>query len=310
MGSIIMYTVKEAMETTIFYVELKGWYKTNEVKIGERVFPRREFVVEGFEVESSSLYDFVMESVDETTTPKGVAPRVFVEKEEVHFWKEDALSKYGEGCDKEDYDSEDDWEQDVLKCYVESLGVNATILDFQYFESSQDYLLEQYVISSWGCTGNKYASGKHYFDNVFLTEEEANDELFRRVYEYDFLEDCNRNTQYYNSYKEAHEAGIEMLCNEWRLDEEVVESVLRRQSIADQLLHKRSQTEEKAHQIQYEVDMSSMDEYLKLLTYIPNEKYKDTCARLSKLIGRKINTKVFHGAVKKFRNNYETNKNE
>ncbi len=111
-----MVTVKEAKDTTIFTI------------------------VNG-EVVKNNLYDFVMESVDETTSPRGVEPRIHVRPDE----------------------------------------------DAGTFE-----------VWTWGVRGNNPV-----YLMSFNTKEEAEDWVFERVFEFDFLEDDQRDISYFDTPEEA-----------------------------------------------------------------------------------------------------------
>ena len=93
------------------------------------------------EIEKTNLYDHIMESADETTTPRGVGKRLHVRE------------------------NEDE----------------AT-----------------YELWSWGALGNN-----PYFIDSFDTEEEAEEELFARTYEYDFMTDDQRDTSFFYTRDEA-----------------------------------------------------------------------------------------------------------
>lgn len=153
------------------------------------------FVVEDNEIEEVNLYDFIMESVDETTTPRGVAPRDFIEEIEI---KED-----------DEYYLWDEFRH-LTDEEKEKGGV-------------------VYTISSWGASGNNYSQGDRYY----MDEEYAENEFFKGVWEYDFLPDDQRNTCYYESFEEAGEDLYEGLSCEWCCDIEVVKSVLRKQEVVE-----------------------------------------------------------------------------
>lgn len=312
MGSIIMYTVKEAKEKTVYFYEFQGISTPYEVKIGNRTFSRSRFEPTGLSIEKTSLYDFVMESVDTTTTPKGVGPRQFIEKEEITFYKDTAIDRCGDDVDQNEFPNKNEWEIAVVNKYIKSLKIKLasfkeiTISDFQYFEKSEDYLLELYIISTWGVNGNNYKNGKYDYTNVFLTEEEAENECFRRTYEYDFSNDTSRNITYFFSEEEAYNEGVETLAENMGIDEDVLRSILRKQKIVDNLRTQQqlkiAAQQRKAAEIQEKKDLELLADYISLIEPITGEKYKETCSRLSKALGSKISTKAFHQCVKAIRN--------
>lgn len=102
------------------------------------------FVINNYknEVEETTLYDHVMESAEETTSPRGVMRKVFVEEVD----------------------------------NGESIA---------------------YELRKWE------AGGRARTIDTYLTEEEANDELYTRTYNYDFMTDDHRDTMYWNTREEA-----------------------------------------------------------------------------------------------------------
>lgn len=142
------------------------------------------------EIVETTLYDHVMESVDETTTPRGVAPRDFIEEVEIYL-------------SGDDYDDEDDLERCIKRMDLSFMDTGRVTIDnFDYDERRDTYYLKYYVISTWGVRGNNYKSGDRW-GSQYSTEEVAGDILFNQTYEYDFQNDCNRNTMYFDSKEEA-----------------------------------------------------------------------------------------------------------
>lgn len=88
----------------------------------------------------------------------------------------------------------------MYKMFFEEYMFEADEADEAPFEWSP------YVLKMWGSGGRGPADVLAIFD----TKEEAEDEWFRRTYEYDFLPDDQRNTAYYSSREEAIE-GLAML---------------------------------------------------------------------------------------------------
>ena len=169
-----------------------GNLKVNEAK--ETII----YFVKNNEVEESNLYDFVMESVDETTSPRGVEPRLFYEEiKQISYISNVDNTKISE------YDYE--------------LLDNEKTINFDYFGEE----ILEYRIYSWGCTGNKKTSVGVSFE----TEEEAEDYLFNRVYDYDFQGDCNRSTYYHNSEGDAINEVLENYCDEFDISLETANSI-------------------------------------------------------------------------------------
>ena len=102
-----MFT-KEDLEQDVFYVNYD-----NENILNSKI-------------EKTSFREFVMESVDETTTPKGVAPRFFVDKLTAE-------------------ENEEIWFEDLIG----------------YFEIKEGE--EYFTISSWGIGGNHYHKGESFY---------------------------------------------------------------------------------------------------------------------------------------------------
>ena len=105
-----MFT-KEDLEKTVFYLEYEN---------------KSDDILKDLKVATSSFCDFVMESIDETTTPKGVAPRNFVEELTVE-------------------ETEQVWYEDLIGYYELNEGEN------------------YYTLSSWGVGGNNYRKGTMYY---------------------------------------------------------------------------------------------------------------------------------------------------
>lgn len=141
---------------------------------------------ENCEIEKTTLYDHVMLSVDETTTPNGVGPREFVEEVELYLDREEAEGRVQS--------------MDI----VFTNGHRLTLEDFELDEETDTYYLTYYVISTWGVRGNNYKSGDTW-GSQYLMEEDAEDALFKKVYEHDFQNDCNRSTAFFHTEEEAIE---------------------------------------------------------------------------------------------------------
>lgn len=254
-------TFKEAQETKIFYIQ-------------------------NGKIESINLADFISKSVDITTTPRGIAPRVFIEDKTFEI-------------DKGDFDSEEEFLDKInsTQIYFADELRNACIDDFS--EIHKDiFQLKYYVISSWGVGGNNYSSGESHFSNVFLSEDKANDELFNRIYKYDFLPDDQRDTRYFYTEKEANDVLVEQISEDWNCDIDVVKHILRKQRIVDD-----ARQQKKIEDAKKESDrVNSLAKiYSQMINKVEGESYKDTAKRLSDAISKKIESKVFHATVKMLR---------
>lgn len=249
-------SAKEARETIIFFIEPIGFHKELKEQIGMREFTRIKFITEGFTIESDNLYDFVMKSAEETTSPVGVMPKL-------HIRHEDYSCRYNKIND-----------------------VN-----------NSEGLYEVWI---WGPSG----SGQTLLDS-FETEEEAEDYIFDRTYEYDFATDDQRDTTFYYTIEEAQSELIQRYVDLWEVSYEVASQILHHQKIADQIRKDREvKAKEKAKQASLDENERInviAAEYAKMISAEAGESYKQTAARLSAAIGEKIEGRVFHAAVKLIR---------
>lgn len=146
-------TLCSAKETTIFFLdavygESKPRFMTLKNGTQKPMSPRREVI--DFTIEAESLYDFIMKSVDETTSPRGVEARLHIRHNE------------------------------------------------------EDNAFE---IWSWGVGGNH----PKFTGIQSEIEEEMQQCLFQMIYDFDFLQDDQRDTCYYGSMEEAEAAMAERL---------------------------------------------------------------------------------------------------
>jgi hypothetical protein len=268
-------TAKEARETKIFVIEqYNEKFTRNYVGInsdGNRVFVHTQSETKNLTkvkelsstlVECSSrvvetnLYDFIMASVDETTSPRGVEPRLHTRQEGRCLRNEN---------------------------------------DFNYDEN------EPIEVWTWGIRGNNPS----LIDTV-ASFEEAEDFIFQRTYEYDFLPDDQRDTRFFYTEEEAEAEIISDYASANDIDIEVAESILKHKKMAEEIETKREydrkQAAIKANEafIKYSEEISAI--HVESLPNIEGETYKDTCSRLSAALGKKIDGKVFHAAVSKIRN--------
>lgn len=142
------------------------------------------FVIENGQVVETTLFDHVCESAEETTSPRGVMHKLFVEE------KTGILYKCGD--------------------------TGRTITELTYDELDEEaqgnFSIEGQGIIAWELRKWE-ANGRVRIIDTYETEQEANDEWYTRTYNYDFLPDDQRDTQYWNTREEA-EAELEERKNE------------------------------------------------------------------------------------------------
>lgn len=153
-------------------------------------------------------------------------------------------------------------------------------------------LFYNYEVWYWG------VGGKASFVSEFETEEEAEDYIFQKTYEYDFQKDDQRDTVFWESYDEAMQELIARIADSLNVDYSVAESIMRRKAMLADLRIKKE-----AARIAAEAERVNKiaEIYADMISKYENESYKDTAARLSLAIGKRIESKVFHTAVKMIR---------
>lgn len=213
-------------------------------------------------IEKVNLYDFIIESVEETTSPRGVESKLHVRELQ-------------EECD----------------CYNEENGFNKECKHCEGFGE-----VTKYQLCEWGSCGRGLTRG-----DIFDTEEEANQEWFTRTYEYDFLTDCNRDTQYFDNEEEANEYLVEYISDMLCIDKEVSVSLLKWNEKRQEIIDQRKAKEYAQYKKEIEIEEKVAEEYSKLIEPIEGETYKETASRFSKTLGEKISGRVFHMSVKKIR---------
>jgi len=259
-------TIEEAKNTTVYFLEPVD-YRHYTKKIGNKEFtdskPTR------FEIESCSYYDFVTEQAEETTSPRGVEGKLFVEEQSYQTTIEDP-------------------EADVLEfhrdIYFEDEGRRPTVDDCTDLGDGL-YDLTCYILGHWGLDGKRLILAD------YKNPEAAHQEWFDRIEKYDVDE------LYYSSFKEAYENQIEVMGNIWGTDEHVTRHILEKEQLVE---YERNERKIEAQEKERERVESLSEEYAKMIEP-KKEKYKETCRRLSQAIGEKIEKKVFHAAVKKIR---------
>lgn len=213
----------------------------------------KTFVIEHQNVIETNLYDFVMKSIDETTSPVGVMPRIHVRHES-------------------------------FSC---SYGLRNRVNNNE----------GKYEVWSWGVSGNNSS-----FIEEFETREEAENYIFQLVFKYDFISDDQRDTSYYFSIQEAESEYIKTYAANRSIDIEVSKSIFRHQKLANDIIEKRkekrrAEAEQKKKRIKETAYL-----YANLIQVAEKESYKETAKKLSHAIGTRIESAVFHEAVKIVRN--------
>jgi hypothetical protein len=189
-------------------------------------------------IEENNLYDFVMESAEKTTSPRGVEMKLHIR------------------------------------------------------ENQEEGTFDVY---NWGFRGQNLT-----LVQSFDTEEEAEDFIFERTFQYDFIADDQRNTCYFYTKEHAIESLIEIMADKYGIYEYVAKSILRHQLKADELrvikekehAKKIEEYNERVHQL--------VPIYAKLIEK-KQESFKETCHRLNEAIGSRIENRIFFGAVKLIR---------
>lgn len=276
----MQHTVKEARETTIFYINRE------ELKI-----------------ETDSLYNFVIESEDETTTPRGIGPRDFIEEIETGFDVDEAIEDTH--LNVEDYDTYEEFKKDVLfekaREIQSELLLNRflTIDNFSFDKKNNYYQLNFWTISTWGVGGNNYKRGTDFYP----TEEEAEDALFDKTYEYDFCNDDQRDTRYFMNYEQAKEELIDSLANDWVVDVDVAKSIYSKMQKLEELKQDRLEREKQEIENRKERVKSIANQYA--IIEPKKETFKETATRLSEALKSKIEKDVFWEAVKIVRSKFK-----
>jgi len=136
------------------------------------------FIIEKGEVVETTLYDHVMKSAEWTTTRNGNGPVLFIREQFGEFYKHEETGRL---INEDTYKGLDEAEQDE---YVYAHDDVVAWQLIQWINNGQNF-----VIIDW-----------------FKTEEDAEDALFNRIYDYDFLPDDQRDTDYWDTREEAEEA--------------------------------------------------------------------------------------------------------
>lgn len=242
------------------------------------------FTVNEFEIEKTNLAEFIRESTDETTSPRGVESRIFFKKREYFVDKET-----GEETSPDHHSREY-----CFTNFIQSADTEAWKNNGEYYETQDSEVYVYFEIMTWGIGGHNLKSE----DQFFMTEEEAEEYIFQQTYKYEFMNDDTRSTVYFENIEEAEIEVIENISYKFEIEMEVATSIYRKMKLV-----KKGREQQKADWLKNEAarieELSTI--YAKMIDKVDGEKYKETCRRLSGAIGEKVEKKVFHEAVKKIR---------
>jgi hypothetical protein len=258
-------TVKEARETTIYVID------HNNHKVVEE-----------------TLLDFVMQSAEEVCSPRGVTNRIFANQaHELFLHDKEDLMEFMESEGK----------------YIYLTNEHRFLSESDFEEVGEAFSCDLFTISDWGRTGNNYQKGTE----MYLTKEEAEDVIFQRTYEFDFQKDDQRDIRFFDTKEEAENELIEMLSYDWGVDEDVVRSILKKEKLVEDIKLERKKKRDELRKIQREKEdeiLDSVAEIYSLMIEPKFEGYMDTAKRLSEKLTMKVDSKVFHRAVKMVRGRF------
>jgi hypothetical protein len=168
-------TAAEAKKTIIYFVEHEGHYepRNHTLADGKVMQMASQFIPSGYSVGTDNLYDWVMASAEETTSPRGVENKLHVSEERYDVYQSINDKKEVTG---DEYDDMDEEEQ----------------MEYEFKGEASQYIVEEWL-----------SNGKTRRIEKFFTEEEADDYIFQMVYDYDFHSDDQRHTEYYATEAEA-----------------------------------------------------------------------------------------------------------
>jgi hypothetical protein len=139
--------------------------------------------------------------------------------------------------------------------------------------------------------------GRRRLLETFDTEEEADEEWFRRTYEYDFSE-ANDNT-FYSTEDEAKEAIIETIGDTFGVDKSVSNSLFSKMQLIDSIKAERDAKAEQTRNAENERVDKLANIYAAMIEPIAGEKDTDTAKRLGEAIHhQRIEKKVFWQAIR------------
>lgn len=246
------------------------------------------YVVNGRDIEETNLYDHVMESNELCTSPRGVTARYFVETIVHEITFEEINDYFEHEEDHEDY-------PEFTNFYI-SGGGYSRYSDWHKDDNSEVYMLKLSTVSHWSKGANNHVIGNEWF----LTEQEAEDQLYNSIDSFDFHNDDTRTTHYHLHEDDAITEVLEFLSYDWGVDVDVAKSILQKENkVKEGRINQIIERERKESERINKLVMS----YSGLINKIDGESYKDTCNRLSVALNKKIEGKVFHLTVKSIRAN-------
>lgn len=134
------------------------------------------------QVDETTLFDHVSELAEETTSPRGVMHKLFIEEKNGIVYQQIGSNKIITESEYENLFEED--------CE-----------DYQYYGEAAI----AWEVRQWE------PNGRSRIIETYETEEEAKDEWYTRTYNYDFIPDDQRDTRYWNTREEAAQALQEMI---------------------------------------------------------------------------------------------------
>jgi hypothetical protein len=150
---------------------------------------------------------------------------------------------------------------------------------------------------TWGPNGNH----PRYLE-TFESIEEAETELFRRTYLYDFVSEPSRDIMYFASKEECIDEIVQRLMCEHDISEETARSLYKHLETADMIRAERKRLYEQKYKEMRERQNQVAEIYAANIDYVAGETYQQTAARLSAELEERIESYVFHKAVKLIRN--------
>lgn len=187
-----------------------------------------------YHIETDNEYNFIMESAEETTSPRGIEMKLHIE--EIEYFCD---------CDKES----GAFNKECREC--EGTGIYLT-----------------YDVYDWGCRGQD-----NHFVKSFETEEEAEDYIFNKTCEYDFIPDDQRDTMYFNTIDEAEIELISRMAGDLNIDNKVAKSIYYHQLKLEELKKQQENKLLAQYKINAEIQKNEIKE--KLLTPPDNSTFED-----------------------------------
>jgi hypothetical protein len=136
---------------------------------------------------------------------------------------------------------------------------------------------------------------------TFESLEEAETDLFRRTYLYDFIDDTNRDTMYFASEEECIDEIIQRLMGEHGISQTTARSLYSHMETAAIIETEKKRLQDEKHKTMREKQNQIAEIYASHINYVTGETYQQTAARLSSTLLSRIEPYVFHKAVKLIR---------